>query len=271
MDVCSWPVSVNNQWYEYLRWGFGKQPKNACASRQCPQLAAYARGVVPSFSDIVPPGKKVRVRITDPADVGKRVLIGGRDSNDQIIYSLDGTIQVQGVFLDLAAPFVDTPMEISKLLSVQKDVTLGSVAFYEYDTVTTDERLILQMQPSETNAAYRRYQLTGLPKSCCNPPSPTTNTVAVSAMCKLDYIPLVTLTDYLLVPNVEALGEEMKVARYLGMDEPEAKSQALLHHKLAIRSLNGQSVHEEGREQVAINFAPFGSARLSRQNIGTNW
>lgn len=270
LDVCTFPVPVRNQFAEYLRYGFGRWPKSSCATTRCSPLEALDRGNVPLFSDIVPPDKLLRVRLTDGADEGKRVLVQGLDANSVPIRTLDGTVQVDGEFLELTAPFVDSSV-ISVVTGIQKDITLGQVAFYEYDTVSTDERLVLTMQPGETVAGYRRYYVSGLPTSCCPLPPTTPGTVQLTALVKLDFVPVRVLTDYLLIPNIEALTHEAQAIRFSGMDSPSGSAQSAFHHREAIRLLQGQSIHEFGKLSPAVNFAPFGTARLSLQRVGTCW
>ena len=53
------------------------------------------------------------------------------------------------------------------------------------------------------------------------------------------------------------------------MDTPTAFQMAQVHHKNAIKLLNGQIVHHLGKEKIAVNFAPWGTATLRRQAIGT--
>lgn len=268
VDVCTVPVPVRNQFYEYALFGFGRVPK-ACRRSNCRQIGAIDRGKFPTFSDIIPPDKKVRVYLGDPADEGKRVLLQSKDGNGQIRYSLDGVVQVTGDFLTLTAPFVDSPDIVSQVLGVQKDITLGIVSFYEVDTITSEQRLILTMQPGETTASYRRFYLDNLPKNCCNLPNNTSTTVTLTALCQLTYVPVSVVTDWLIVPNVEAMIQEAQAARYDGIDEPNAKQMAQYHHRNAIRILNGQVMHEQGKDSTTVSFSPFGTAKLSRNRIGS--
>lgn len=262
MTVCNRPVRIQNEFFEFLDFGIGLQPKN----RFCNFLETYERGVYPSFSDLVPPNKLIRVYITDAADVGKRALIQGKDQNDTTIYSQDGLVQVTGTFVDFVSPFVDTAMVLNTLNGIQKDITSGQVKFFEVDSVTGVERLILIMEPGETVAAYRRYLVNGLPNSCaCS----CTNPTQVTAMAKLDFIPVAVDTDYLTIQNVEAIIEECQSVRYSTMDQPAAAQLAIKHHRDAIALLNGQLIHMLGKQRPAISFKPFGSAALERQAIGT--
>lgn len=271
INVCTYPVPIQNEFYSYLRFGFGRVPKGCSTANRCNLRQGYDRGgFFPTWKDLTPPNKIVRIYSTDAADEGKRVFVAGTDNNDVRIHSLDGTKQVKGTFYDLTndtdgnPTFVDTG-EMNKITGIQKDKTLGQVSFYEVDTVTSEATLILTMEPEETSAAYRRYFLDSLPKNCCD----GGETVSVTAIAKLAFVPVEVPTDYLLIPNVEALIHACQSTRYSRMDDGEAKQKADYHMREAVRLLQGQLIHEQGKEDVAINQALFGSARLVHQSIGT--
>ncbi len=260
MTVCNREVPIQNQFYVYLQFGIGKQPQ-----RFCNFLQTYERGIVPTFSDFVA-GNKLRVYLTDATDAGKRVLIQGTDANDAVIYSLDSLTQVTGEFLVLEAPFVEAPMILNSLTGIEKDITNGPVKFYETNPTTGDIRLILTMEPGEKVAAYRRYFINGLPTRCCNP---CDSPLRVTAIAKLDYVPVQVDTDYLVpVQNLEAITEEAQSIRYSTMDTPAAAGLADKHHRDAIRILNGELIHFQGKDKPAIEFKPFGSASLRRAQVG---
>lgn len=269
IDVCTFPVPLRNQFYEYQNFGFGRVPKSSSTNRTCGPIATYDRGKFPTFSDVISPDKKVRVYMGDTADEGKRVLLQTKDANGQIRYSLDGTIQVTGDYLTLISPFVDSPDVVSQVIGIQKDLTIGVVSFYEVDTVSGDQRLILTMQPGETTASYRRYYLGNLPRNCCNLPESESTTVQLTAICQLTYVPVRVPSDWLIIPNIEAMIQEAQSMRYDGIDEGNAKQMAAYHHRQAIRILNGQVMHDQGEDATTVSFSPFGSARLSCQRIGS--
>jgi len=260
--VCNRAIKVQNAFFEFLDYGIGLQPQPVCN-----YLQAYERDSVPTFSDLVPPNKKVRVYVTDATDVGKRVLIQGTDQNGNTIYSLDSLVQITGTFVALDAPFADTDMVINSISGIQKDVTNGTVNFFEVDTVAGVERLILSMEPGEKVASYRKYLINGIPNQCgCNGCG---NPFLVSAMVKLEFIPVAVDTDWLAIPNLEAITEEAQSMRYSTMDSPSGAQLAVKHHTDAIRLLQGQLVHYLGKNRPAISFYPFGSAKLERQQIGS--
>jgi len=264
LDICRHPVKIQNEFYEFLEAGVGLQPGCACNA-----LETYDRGLFPTFSDIVPPNKRLRFYITDASDIGRRILVQGTDQNGTTIYSLDGIDEVTGIYLAFKQPFVDTPFDITTLTGLQKDATVGQVKVFEVDTVTGVSRLILTMEPSEEVAGYRRYFINGLPNNCCGAVAPASPTTQVTAMAKLAIIPVIVDTDYLCTQNIAALKEECQAVRFGEMDDSTSAGQAALHHRNAIRLLNGELVHHLGKERPAINFAPFGTAKLSQQRIGS--
>ncbi len=270
LDVCKRPIPIQNQFYEFLEYGIGLQApciangEAICSQDICNGPSAYERGVVPLFSDIIPPDKILRMYLGDADDVGKRVLVQGLDQNGSPIITMDGLTQVQGVFVTLVSPFADTPLVISSVTGIQKDITIGSVTFYEVDQTTGDQRLVLTMEPGEETAAYRRYYLQSLPVNCCD----NATTAQVTAMAKLDLIPVKVDTDYLLIQSLPALKEMCESVRYGEMDTPSSQQMAEVKRRNAIKLLNGQLVHYEGKDKPAVNFAPFGNATLARQWIG---
>jgi hypothetical protein len=275
MNVCKNPVPVQNPFYEYLQFGNGNFPKFFCDGTRagCQPLQGYDRGGFPTFKDLVGKNRIVRVRATDPLDTqgNKRVLIQGTDSFDAPIYNLDGVNNVQGVFLTLASPFVDTPLTLNSITGIQKDITLGQVQFSDVDPATGNETLILTMDPGEQIGWYRRYFINGLPTNCCPIVLDALGqrTVQVEAIVKLNALPVRIDPDYLLLQNEEAIIAEAQSMRYSTMDGAESKAMAKDAHKYAIGLLQGELAHYLGTDLPAISFKPFGSARLENQRIGT--
>lgn len=260
-NLCKKPVLLRNQFYEYLDFGNGIRPLGCC-STTCENLGTWDRGQVVTFFDIAPPNKILRVFLTDASDVGKRVFISGKDAFGNIVYSQDGLNRVTGEFVELVSPFSDTTNQWTELSGIQKDITNGPVQFFEVDTVTGDDRLILQMEPGETVAAYRRYFVNGLPQNCCGGTQ-----MQVSALVKLDFVPVAVDTDYLIISNLSALKEECMAIRMSEIDSTEAKRGALAHHAAALRLLAGELDHQIGKERIAITVPIFGSDKLRIQVV----
>lgn len=267
--VCQRPVPIYNQFVEYLEFGNGRMPQ-IFRQRCHPHLVnVFSRNTVPLFVDMPTPPMIVQVYLSDPADVGKRVMISGTDNNQKPIYTVDGLNPITGIFVVLQSPFSTVPTRMFSITGIQKDITAGQVSFFGMDPTTGAQTLLLTMEPSETTASYRRYYFDGLPTTCCTgtgvPPSPIT----VTAIAKLDLIPVVVDTDYCLIQNREAIINECQAIRYSDMDTKSAKEWTVSHHKRAIGMLNGELTHFLGENEPAVNFRPFGSARLEHKKIGT--
>lgn len=279
IDVCNKPVRIQNQFYEYLTFGDGRMPKLACWQGQ-PGLntQGYTRNNAVTFVEMTNAPQFITVYGTDAQDVTglKRILIQGLDDLGNTIYSQDIGNQIEGTFLTLTSPSITTSMSLSALTGIQKDITMGPVRIYQHDPATGSEVLLLTMQPGETTAQYRRYYLHRLPQNCCSPPSGSTGIltecsttpVQVTALAKLDLIPAVVPTDWLLIQNLESIIEECQAVRYSEMDSASAKQMASERHRQAIGMLMGEQAHYMGLNQPAVRFSPFGSARLKNQRIG---
>lgn len=278
INACDRPMRIRNQFYEYLDFGDGRWPKLNCNDTTAVcctgSQEAFRRNTVPTHDDLTVPGYGLRIYLSEADDVGKRVLVSCEDANGLKVTTEDDGAIVDGCFVTLASPFTDlelpgtgTPLEISAITGIQKDKTKGLVSIYEVNLTTSATNLILQMEPGERIAAYTRYYFNELPAGCCLVPG-STEDVQVYAMVKLDLIPVAVSTDYLLIQSREAMISEMQAIRLGDMDSIDAKKQARDLHTQAIRYLQGQLVHYEGKEHVAVRFSPFGGARLSNQRIG---
>lgn len=274
IDICKCPVPIYNQFYEYLRFGNGRMPKTTLS---CPSVInVFTRNNSPTFRDLSGPPQILKIVASDATDRGKRVLIQGLDNNNNPIYSQDGVNRVAGVFVVLDTPFVSCPTQLNSITGIQKDVTNGNVQYFQVNPTTGEEILLLTMEPSEQTGWYRRYFLNPLPRNCCSglvasgcEVQANLSTVQVTAIAKLELIPVTVDTDYCLIQNLEALIEECQSIRYSTIDKAVAKQMAQEKHTQAIRLLNGELGHYLGTQQPAVSVKPFGSARLERQRIGT--
>lgn len=269
VTVCDRVVKVQMQQFEYLEFGNGRLPKlNRWDRRNC-LTAVYSRNNVPTFTDLSTATPQfIRVYYTDPADLnGARVLIQGTDASDNVIYSQAGFDQVQGIYVTLQSPFAVTPFTVKTITGIQKDVTHGPVQIYQVDPATGAQVLLLTMESTEQVANYRRYYFDSLPRHCCPSPS-AADSVTVTALAKLELIPVIADTDYCLIQSLTALIHEAKAIRYSDCDEKNAKAMAQEAHMQAVRVLSGQLGHYVGINEPAVIFAPFGSAKLTRQRIG---
>ena len=276
VTICDRVIPLNNQFFEYLQFGNGRLPKNCLQCDGWFGTQGLARNNAVTFVDLSSAPQGVRIYPTSETDEGKRVLLQGIDNNGNAIYSQDGRNQVTGIFVTLQSPFVDAPIQFRNITGIQKDQTLNPIRIVQVDPTSGAEVDLLSMEPTELVSGYRRYYLSNLPCWCCPPSTGTTvcppevgQTITARAIAKLDLIPVQVDTDWLLLTNSEAVIEEAKAVRYGDIDTPAAKQMETYHHKRAVGLLNGELTHYQGKNSPAINFAPFGSARLAYQKVGT--
>jgi len=269
VDVCNVPRRVNNQFFEFLQYGNGRMPRlKPWCDWRVPQI--YSRNVVPTFVDLSNPPQMIRVYLTDPADSGKRVLIQGTDNNGNTVYSQAGLNQVTGEYVNLSLPFASAVSRFNSITGIQKDITQGPVQIFQTDPNTGAQVLLLTMEPSEMVSGYRRYFFDPLPRNCCPPPTPTTpDQITINAIVKLEPIPVQVDQDYLVLQNVDAFIEEAQSKRLSMVDNKNSKAMSIASHVNAIRLLNGELAHYLGIDEPSVVFAPFGSARLRRQRVGS--
>lgn len=280
VNVCNYTVPMNNQFVEYLDFGSGRFPKSwrdHCLHGDNLGLCnVYQRNNAVTFTDPTLKDFFIAVYTTNPLDYNTpaRIFLQGIDNTDRIVYTLDNGVQVSGVFTNLLSPFSQPSVRFSRLTGIQKDVTQGEIQFFQVDPATGIQTLIHTMEPGETVAGYRRYYLNNLPRSCCPFPgnpcvsAPPPLPLRVTALVKLEPIPVVNDTDYLLIQNMEALIEEAQAVRYSEIDSAEATAKEARHHQKAVQFLGGELAHYYGRDNPAVIFAPFGSASLERLHVG---
>lgn len=273
LDVCRDPITLHNEFYEFLPGGVGLQGVNLCQPDWCGNLSGYERGTVPSMVDLTPTNQYLRAYITDIRDVGKRILFTGKDQNGLNIYSQDGLNTVNGFFITFAYPFADyqdpnTGLDIivSSFSSVQKDLTYGDVVIKQVDATTGVEVTLARYAPDEVNPAYRRYYINKVPNACCPVNS---STVTVTAIAKLEYIPVSRDTDQLLIGNVPALIEECISIMNSRKDAVDSKQKAEYHHARAVRLLQNEMRHYMGAQNPAVSINRWSGQPLQDQAIGS--
>lgn len=269
IDICSRPIKLRNGFFEFLEFGIGLQPRRSVcgdglfSGQNCACQTSgdsFDRDNVPTLADLAGTPQFIRIFPSNSGDIRKRVLVQGKDQNGQVVYSVDPLTgqAVDGEYVSLTMPFAQTIFQYSILTGLSKEATLAPVVFHQVDASTGASASLSTMEPSETTASYRRYLLTGLPRNCCNTPA---GTVTVTAQAKLDFLPILTDSDYLSIPNIPALIEEAYSLRYSRIDSQVSSGLEQRHHAKAIALLNGQLDHVEGKINVAITVPLFGSDR----------
>lgn len=247
MAVDSMPVRIQNEFFEILPGGTGPLDETACQD-WCGTVAGYERGVSPTTVDVTATNQKLRAYTTDSRDVGSNLIVTGLDQNGEAIYTTYGQKEINGFYMILNTPFVDTAFEVSAIKTVQKPITYGDVILVQVDQTTMAEVVLARYKASETNPVYRRYFIHPTPEGCCT----TTGTFTVTALAKQEYIPAFRDSDSLIIGNLPALTEMVQALRYYAMDAVSAHALAEKHEKRALTLLRRELDHYMGNQHVAI-------------------
>lgn len=263
--VCSQPIRIQNQFFEFLYAGDGLRPANGCDVPYNDVVQALDRGTVVTQVDLPTGNFYLRAYHGDARDIGKKITIAGLDQNGHVIREQHGINWDFSFDLTFASPFATSTFLVSKINAIAKDVTYEDVLLYAVDATTGVETLLARYAADETGPEYRRYYLDSLPSQCCNAVTP----VQVVGLVKLAYVPVRQDSDFLLINNLISLKEECLAIKYNLCETETGYAIADRHHKEAIRLLNRELKTMEGPTTPAINVAIHGTAKLRNRGIGT--
>lgn len=230
VSLCDRPITVRNEWFEYLEQGIGIQheglqnhggPRRGGYNYDCPQL--FDRGTACTFNDIQGINKKIRVYADVAESATAQILLMGYDENGNWIMSEDNGVWHDGEYVSIStSPTISTRF-FSSLTAVIKPITNGYVRLYEYNMDDTSQRKLAVYEPSEETPNYRRSLITAVNHGACSNPitdAQRCGRKAVTVMAKLAFIPVAVDTDFLIIGNVPALIAAGKAAIFFERDNP---------------------------------------------------
>lgn len=244
--VCSSPVTIRSEWYEFLEGGVGQiSPEcNLCSTM-------IDRGEVPSFDNVIGTDKKLAVYCDRTEGPGKYINLQFYTEAGQWATSVFDGVVVDGEQIAIpstagAYNYTTKTVKAGGLVRVSKDVTLGIVRLYEYNTTNGALRPLAYYQPDEEVPLYRRSLLPTLNSGC--------DQTQVTVVAKLRFIPARTDESFLMISHREALRLACK-AVYL--EECDKWDDALINWQAAERCLQKQLEHYKGSGEVLTpRFAP---------------
>ncbi len=214
VDVCGSPMTVRNQWFEFLDQGpglwTGGQNCSGGGPLRCPtyNYLDRGRGYV-MFDDTRAAASKLRFTTQFAADAGKVINVRGYDSTGQWVLTNGGNTVGEDVTLINGSVDTTTEWGPQVFREVIKAPTKGFVTVDSYDVVVGDSVLypMARWEPGETVPDYRRCVIPALRDAASGAtdaegePCPPTVTV----MAKLAFIPLESDLDILPLTNGPAI------------------------------------------------------------------
>ncbi len=167
-------------------------------------------GQSPTFNSIANPlGSPIRYHVVKANDVGKTITIFGTQFGGQPLQELDANGNWRdGLTITAARPFAQTSVLVTHITSVLREATQGMSYLYEaYDTTTNPVtlRALATYDPGETNPRYRRVRLDNLCMASGCEDAHGRRIIAMEALVKLAFVPVVHDWDFLLIDNMDAM------------------------------------------------------------------
>lgn len=248
--LCKEPIPIFNQWYEFQGNSDGILPNDCACS-----LGMVDRGMAVTFDEISGTDKLLRFYHTVAADVGKKILVQGYDANNIFIRTVIDGVMSDGFQMTLTSPFVDSTFTVTRITGIQKPLTDGLVRLYQVDQTSGDEIPLGLYEATETKPWYRKTFLSNLCHLCTGSGCTLKQ---VNVIVKLEYIPARVDTDWLIIPNLEAI---RTMIQSMKKREDNLELESLALEKAAIRELNHELRTHTG-DRVSINVPIFGNGRI---------
>lgn len=269
--VCGRPMTIRGSWFQFLQSGPGMDPQctgNSCtgSSWGCGMSFQQKAGDFCTYRDIIGEGKKIKVYADVSEDADAVITLCGYEEGNWIRTQVGGEwIDGEQVSINSATPQLTTHF-FDSLVSVQKPQTNGPVRLYEYDTTLLTQRDIAVYDPDETNPAYRRVEIRGLPTSgCCGSTDEDCTEAKVTVMAKLEFIPVARDEDWLLIGNLPALKMELMA---LMKEENNVWSESIIYHQKALTHLRDELRHYVGSGVIQpIKMTPRNIGGAAVRNV----
>ena len=276
---CSTPGMVKSNWFEFIGYPVGIGLQDGDTN---PGNMLIDRGMACAFDDVIATTaapRKICAIATNAADVGKYITLRYINSTGQRVYtSIDGVVQ-EGERLTLVAPGGVFPAGVAQttydlapggLYHVVKATTLYPVALYECSSTALTRQLAFY-EPSETVPIYRRSLIPGLEDmtACDDATSDCTQNKSITALVKLQHVPVVVDNDPLVIGNLAAL--KLMVMAIVREEQNRHDEAAVLEGKAA-RELDGEasSYMGDGTRDV-LKVGPDFGAGQPIVAIATGW
>jgi len=224
-------------------------------------------GTVASFATTRGANKVIRTYPTNSADVGKKIIYQGNDSNGIWVRTLIDGVMSDGEQVTLALPFVDTVTVWGPgaPVAVQKEVTVQRVLVYEYDTVLTTERALADYQPGETRPTYRQSYIQGarFNQGCCNraDSEDTDRRTTLTALVSLQHVELRSPSDWLVLQNLDAYESAMMAVK--AREERDYAGFEFLFYGTSASPKNGRGVNRVVNRGGAIPLLQSEQRKMS--------
>lgn len=251
--LCDRPMTIRNEWFEFLESGYGLRCCNASCENQM-----FDRGTAVTFRDIRH-GYTIKVVTEEVESSGLEMGFLGYDCQGNWIRTQDGSGNWRdGVWVpiptDPSTPYTgQVQFALCGITEIIKPTTNSLVHLYDYNLTTADTQKIGVYEHDENRPVYRKTLIGGISQ---------TGTCTVTVMYKQEYKPVVNDNDFLLIANIPALSEMMHAIKLRRQNHFQLASG---HEGKAFQILDREVQHYLGNglvQPVRIDYKNFGSGGI---------
>lgn len=216
------PMKARDMAFEFVETTQGIQ------SSTNPSRQALDRGNTPVFRQITGITNNVKVYNDLTDDNNTPVLLLGYDENGNWIRKRQAGVWKDGILVlsstvgVIALNDAGNPQIFSTITGVQLSRRNGPVRLYSVDSITAATEFLAVYQYHETKPNYRVFYIPEL-----DIVASTTNPITIDCVVKMELVPVVEDTDYLLVsclPAIKDMGSAIIAAENEPVQENKAKS-----------------------------------------------
>lgn len=251
---CGVPITVHNQWYEFLPGG----PWKMSECNSWPAMAELGDNFCTAFD--ITGEMKVRIYNDLSVDDGGHILLQGVNSDGNRVQTLSDGEWVDGevlVFNNATPP--TTTVTWTKLEAIQKEYTTGPIRIYQVDPDTNlNAGLLVILDPNDTIPAFRRYYYGGFcPTRCDDTDTPVERYHPLTFLVKTRFNNLVRDTD--IVP-ITAAGALKNMVMALFYEKTNNRDLADKYEGKALQCLQNELKQFQGSQvSMKVKIAGFGN------------
>ncbi len=252
-------IEIKNNWYSILSW---PTCNGSNWNRLGSTLTMSDGGLVPTFNEITGnTGKFLRYHVVKQNDLNKNITFYGKQYGGQPLQEqlTTGGPWVNGLTLTSATPIAQTTTLVTKTTQIVREPTEGMTYLYQYDPVTTDQIMLGQYEPTETNPQYRSSIINGIRAIPGSVDDNGRCVRQIEALVKLEYIPAVADRDFLIIDDFQALAFAIQALKFGEANDADNFQKFLM---LAIAELNFESKNKNPDQQFVTQVNVMGSRRI---------
>lgn len=250
-------IEVKNSWYSIIG------PPTCYAgnwNRGGNMIVFSDGGLVPCFNEITGnTGKFLRYHVVKNTDYNKNITFYGKQFGGQPLQEKISGVWQNGLTLTSQQPIAQTTTLVTKINQVVREPTEGMTYVYQYDPVTTDQIMLAQYEPNETNPQYRSSIVNGIRAIPGHTDANGRCTRQIEALVKLEFIPATNDRDFLIIDDMDALALAIQSLKFQEANDPDNAQKYLM---LAIAELNFEMRNKLPAETFVTQVNVMGSPRI---------